>query len=363
MVQDVAPATPAPSNEGGLATQLTTDELQDPNHPRLVTRGESLYNEVTDDNGEKYLLVSDKGRIKTIHLPQPKIDGISSSAIIDFLNCSFHFSDNEGLNDFFSDFIPVVGEAFTPIVNRNAKFHFYEHSFELGDSKAIFAYGGNNNTAMLSFTGFSCHMVPNWSRLVNFLSKIRHAKITRVDCAHDDYDGIHSVDFALQLYLDGKFNTGGREPLIDQKVNWIRPDGKGRTLYVGSAENGKLLRVYEKGMQLGAKWHPWVRWELQYGSRDREIPWEIILSPGKYLAGGYPNATGWISEEQSRILTIQNTTNIGYDSLTKFASLSYGKLINLMLETEGSAEAVVNKLRRDGLPSRLVLPTVAQGVK
>jgi len=67
---------------------------------------------------------------------------------------------------------------------------------------------------------------------------------------------------------------------------------------------------------------------------------------------------GWISEEQSRIRTLQKTAEIGYDSLTYWASVAYGKHINVMMEVEGSAEKVVEKLRRSGLPSRLDLPTL-----
>ena len=158
------------------------------------------------------------------------------------------------------------------------------------------------------------------------------------------------------MYQEGLFTNGGRKPLMDQRGNWIEPDGRGRTLYIGSSENGKLTRVYEKGMQLGIPYHQWVRWETQLGNRDREIPWEAVLEPGKYLAGCYPKAMGWISEEQSRIRTIQKTAEAGYDSLTHWLSVAYGKQINVMMDKEGSAEKVIELIRRSGLPTRLQLP-------
>lgn len=114
------------------------------------------------------------------------------------------------------------------------------------------------------------------------------------------------------MYQEGLFNIGGRNPKKEKRGDWDDPDGSGRTLYVGSSENGKLLRAYEKGMQLGIPWHPWVRWECQLGNRDRIIPWEAVLEPGKHLAGCYPKTLGWISEEQSRIRTLQKTASIGY---------------------------------------------------
>ena len=352
-----APAPSRLSNEGGTAAAQSSAIPQSSEIlPHSITWGESINNLITDESGEKYLKFLVGKKLKLIHLPQPKIDGVPSCAIVDYLNCSFPFSETEGFNDFFAEFLPIVGSSFTPITNRYQKFRRYHYSFNLGDSKAIFAYGGNNNTALLSFTGHSCHLIPNWHQLVDYLENTRKAKITRIDCAHDDYSGIHSVNNALRMYEEGLFNTGGREPSLDHRGNWFKPDGRGRTLYIGSGKNGKLLRVYEKGMQLGAKFHPWVRWEIQYGNRDRIIPWETVMQPGKYLAGSYENATSWISEERSRIRTLQKTAKISYEKMNECASIGYGKHINLMMQVEGSAEKVIALLRRDGVPSRLNLP-------
>ena len=352
-----APAPRNLPNEGGTATvQSFAIPKSSGNLPPLITWGESISNEIIDESGEKYLKVLVGRKLKLIHMPQPKIDGVPTSAIVDYLNCTFPFPETEGFNDFLAEFLPIVGSAFQPLVNRNQKFRLYHHSFNLGDSKAIFAYGGNNNTALLSFSGHACHLIPSWHRLTEFLENKRNAKITRIDCAHDDYSGIHSVNNALRMYEEGLFNSGGREPSLDHRGNWFKPDGKGRTLYIGSGKNGKLLRVYEKGMQLGAKYHPWVRWEVQYGNRDRIIPWDTVLQPGRYLAGSYGNSTSWISEERTRIQILQKTAKISYEKMNEFASIGYGKHINLMMQVEGCADKVIAKLRRDGVPSRLNLP-------
>ena len=218
--------------------------------------------------------------------------------------------------------------------------------------------GGQNNTAFLSIPGEACHSDPSWQNLILLIRDKLKGKITRWDGAVDDYEGKHSVDLAVQAYINGKFNAGGKMPSCDQRGNWIIPDGRGRTFYVGKRENGKLLRIYEKGMQLGAKWHPWVRWEIEFHNVDRVIPWDVLLEPGKFVAGSYPNATGWIQAEMSRISTIQNTTRISYDYMTACTSTSYGKHLNVMLEVEGSAEKVLKKLVRDGIPKRLDLPIV-----
>jgi phage replication initiation protein len=64
----------------------------------------------------------------------------------------------------------------------------------------------------------------------------------------------------------------------------------------------------------------------------------------------------WVQEEASRIKTAQKTAEIGYDYLTKYARIAYGRHINVMMEVEGDAERVVDRLRRFGTPARLTLP-------
>jgi phage replication initiation protein len=348
-----AQATPELRNEGGTALLQTSDD------PRLVTRGERLWHEFTNDEGQHFIAdFSNPYRPKLIEIFKPKTDGVANAAIVDFLNCTFPFSSHAGLHDFFQELLNILGHAFAPVANRNAGKYGYEHSFTLGDSKALFAYGGNGGTGFLSFSGEACHQIPNWHWLVHHLEHNLKAHITRWDGAYDDYEGTHSVNDALQMYQDGLFISGGRSPQMDQRGNWIEPDGRGRTLYIGASKNGKLIRIYEKGMQLGNPFHSWVRWEVQLGNRDRIIPWDAVLEPGKYLAGAYPKALGWISEEQFRIRTLQKTANIGYDSLIHWGSVAYGKLINVMMLTEGSAEKVVEKLIRTGLPARLDLPAL-----
>jgi len=256
--------------------------------------------------------------------------------------------------------VNCLGSKFSPVKNRFRGLHGWDESIQLGETKTFFAYGGQNNTAFLSIPGEACHMVPSWIMLTELLRDKFKAKITRWDGAVDDYFGIYNIDLAVKLYQEGMFNAGGKLPACSQNGNWLMPDGSGRTFYVGKRKNGKMMRIYEKGMQLGAKFHPWVRWELELHNVDRIIPWDILMEPGKYVAGSYPNATGWIQEEMKRIYTLQNTTKISYEFLTACASQGYGKHINVMLEIEGSPEKVIEKLIRDGIPKRLDIPVLAQ---
>jgi len=353
-------APPKSPNECGTAADEYATASQSTTHPRVVIRGESFTNNPNNNDkydGEKHELFSINGKPFVISTPLPKIDGEPYSAITDFLNCTFPYKEHQ-FDSVVFDLIECLGNKFSPIKDRLKGLHGWDYSIQLGETKTFFAYGGQNDTAFLSIPGEACHMVPSWEKLTILIRDKYHGKITRWDGAVDDYEGKHSVNLAVQYYLDGKFNAGGKMPSCDQKGNWLIPDGNGRTFYVGKRENGKMLRVYEKGMQLGAKWHPWVRWELELHSIDRVIPWDVLLEPGKYVAGAYPKATGWIKDEMSRVRTIQNTARISYDYMTACTSMSYGKHLNVMLEVEGSAEKVLEKLIRNGIPKRLDLPIV-----
>ena len=40
---------------------------------------------------------------------------------------------------------------------------------------------------------------------------------------------------------------------VSDAGNWKRPNGKGRTLYIGCRESGKSCRIYEKGKEQGCE--------------------------------------------------------------------------------------------------------------
>jgi len=342
-----SPSAQAPALSGGACAEGAAN-------PPLVIRGESLDNNLFSDGCESYQFVAIRGKAAVIAHPLPKPDGAPYAAITDYLNCTFPFNSND-LPQLFIQLFNCLGDRFAPAVDRGKPLHFYPTSYSLGESSAVFAYGRQG--AILSLSGEACHLVSNWNDLIILLRDRRGGQISRWDGAVDDYKGIHSVDMASQMYDDGQFNSGGNEPTCEERGNWRKPDGKGRTFYVGKRENGKMARIYEKGMQLGTPGHPWVRWEVELHNTSRFIPFEVLLEPGKYVAGTYP-AFNWVQDEMQRIRTIQKTGQITYDSSVHHAKRSVGKLINVMMAKEGSAEKVVEKLIRDGIPKRLDTPSL-----
>jgi phage replication initiation protein len=133
---------------------------------------------------------------------------------------------------------------------------------------------------------------------------------------------------------------------------WLEPDGSGRTFEVGRRKNGKLIRIYEKGKQLGDATSPWVRWEVELHNTDRVIPWDVLARPSEFIRGAYP-CLDWVAGTGERIKTIRQEDTIGYDRLVQHTRLTSGRVLNVMLERCGSTEEVFAQLVRPGVPRRL----------
>lgn len=282
------------------------------------------------------------------------------SAFIDWLNFTFrwHLTSGDSFRDFDAELRQCFG--FGLGVCRNRGHLNYEQSWVLGDDLGFFATGGESvaGTSFVTISGKGCHAVKHWGKVHDFIARYK-GRITRIDLAYDDLEGLRDVAFALRLYLSGEFSANAGRPPSVQMIDDF-DSGKGKTLYIGNRKNGKLLRVYEKGKQLGDPASLWTRWEVELHNKDREIPLRIIFEPGRFLAGSYP-CMDWVSSKQSRIKTVQATASISLDVLLKHCRLSYGKLIWVMRDVlDYTPEQIVQALAVEGLPERLNLPVVAE---
>ena len=254
----------------------------------------------------------------------------------------------------------VFGFGITEECNRGM--NFYQKSWKLGIDDALYghvSFGGQKETVLIQITGVGAMAAHDgWEqRLYKFLSAAHRAKITRVDLARDFLNGEYTVDMANEAFDQGAFCAGGRWPSIEHHGNWKRPDGAGRTLYLGKRKSGKFTRIYEKGKQLGDKESPWTRLEVEFKSIDRIVPFDVLLYPGEYLAAAYP-ALVFLSETPTRIETHLKRIELTYDKAIHHARLQVGRLLNFMTEQAGLAAAeIVEQLSRPkaGYPKRLKL--------
>lgn len=227
----------------------------------------------------------------------------------------------------------------------------YQHRIQLTDLGLV-AYGGTSQKGSIhvELNANACRFVKNWNDVYEW-GNTYTTNITRVDLAHDDFTGQQiNIENGLEWHKNGKFNNNGRPPaakFIDDLGS-----GKGKTLYVGQRTNGKLLRIYEKGKQLGDPASAWARAEVELRNKSRSIPWDVVLTPGSFLAGAYP-ALRFLSSTQSRLDTIHRSKDIQYLSLIKNVRRQHGKSINFIsLIHPDDPKAVLSLLRRDGIPKR-----------
>ena len=243
-----------------------------------------------------------------------------------------------------------------PLDLRRGMFGF-RYSARFGDGAGVIAWGGpsQNGKVYFSLMGKGCSMVKDWLALAAWLQQSK-ATIKRADVAYDDFDGkLLNIEWAVQQYRTEGFNAGGRTPSHSCAGDWLGgiESTKGRTLYIGNRESGKLARFYEKGKQLGEPASPWCRGEVEWRAQDRFIPYDILTRPGHYLAGAYP-CLAFLDEQQSTIKTIAKGAQVAYETAVQNAKRAAGKVVNLMLDVLGGDYAeVVQSLIRDGYPARI----------
>ncbi|MEQ1343693.1 replication initiation factor domain-containing protein [Acinetobacter seifertii] len=224
--------------------------------------------------------------------------------------------------------------GFTTTLCRKKGLNFYDESYVLGEDFGFLCIGGQRNTILIMINGRGCNFAKSgWElRLYNFLvTKAKRAKLTRVDIAHDDFEGKHvSVDWGNMQDGLGGFQLGNRAPNIEHKGNWRRPNGKGRTLCIGSRDSGKYLRLYEKGRAEGDPDDNWQRAEVEFKAIDRVLPFDMLLAPSEYFIAAYPCFRDLaVHLQPERIETISKTAQINFQTAIANLKHQYGKYINV----------------------------------
>lgn len=288
-------------------------------------------------------------------------------AKVDWLNCTFPAPSLslEGFAAILSRMLgrPVSGLSDRGMLGFEASMKLFAYHGSLSSPIGCIAYGGESQRGrwLFQLTGAGCQFVRDWEGLRDFLESL-DAKITRVDLAVDFMEGEHSVEDAVELYKSGGFQLGGRSPSSRLDGDWLGVNA-GRTLYVGKATNGKMLRVYEKGRQLGDPDSEWTRFEVQLGSRDRVIPFEVLTDRDAFFAGCYPALAAFIAEAAQSIPTLSKAGEVSIAHLLYHLKRCYGKVIHTLSESLGvDNAALVEEVRVIGLPRRVNLSSLAAGV-
>lgn len=330
------------------SSRLVIRGKRHPNPPTPLTAAAEFPESVTEHTE---LLSFSKGRWGYRLHPIANQSAHPKVAHIDWLGFSFLPPPGTSLDWMFGEIERLTTLKTEP--PRTKGWNGYLYSARLG-RHGIIAWGGKyqKGTVHVELNGTGCSYVEDW-RSLSAWGNALDAKVTRIDLAHDDFEGeICNIDQIIAWYHAKGFNCGGRDAKLKHAGDWTHGTD-GRTLYVGTRGN-KLLRCYEKGKQLGRANSPWFRVELELRNKNRVIPWETLEVPGQYLAGSYP-CLSFLSAHQSKIKTCQNGAELSVDTMTHHASRLSGKAINVLMQVHGeNADAVVEKLRREGIPKRLL---------
>lgn len=298
------------------------------------------------------------GVVATGSQPRPVTRGESHTeptAHIDWFACTF-LPGGAGLAIIESVFLLPRSEWEA----RAGGWQGYDTRVDLGGF-GLLGYGGEHQrgTIHLELNAHGCARVQDWNA-VRVWCEAYGVRITRIDLAHDDFSGeTVSVAQARAWFDEGQFTTGGRAPYA-RLVDDLGSD-KGKTLYVGQRQNGKLCRVYEKGKQLGDRQSRWCRVEVELRGKSRDIPYDVLLRPSDYLAGAYP-CLAYLSQCQDKVRTLKKSAEIGYARMVECLRTQYGPALNAMMRVEGGDPfAVLEQAMRPGTPKRLAnLPLPAR---
>lgn len=254
---------------------------------------------------------------------------------------------------FTADLGGVMGESVNGMYGYESGCRFYVPYDGTAVNVGSVFYGGEHHggRARLELTGAGCSRVRSWSNIKSRLELLEDVKLTRIDLAVDCLAGEFGVEDAVHWYQSGDFTMGGRPPRHSLVGDWLSPK-HGRTFEVGRRENGKMLRCYEKGRQLGDQSSNWTRFEVEIRNNDRDIPLDILTQSDSYFVGSYKCLERLLDAAAERIKTHQKEGEISLEHLTEYAKSAYGQLVHV-LRGQLSAGDVLDAISRPGIPKRL----------
>ncbi|MGC4062232.1 MAG: replication initiation factor domain-containing protein [Aquabacterium sp.] len=325
-----APANPPPSNTGGIQVKRQ---------------------DVWEDSEE---LVSD-GQDIWLKCKQRQSEGV---VFVDWLSFTVRSKEDQ-IKPIAGQLAERLSKLLASSIHEGRGAHYYESSFRIVSNETLLAvvyYGGphQRNTVHVSLPG-SAWLSSDQSlnrHVYDLMVEFGVERISRIDLARDCFDNEASFESMKQAYCDGHFKPSrGVSPSM-----WLIEDKRrGSTCHVGRRENGKLIRGYEKSMQL-ARQQGWFRVELELRSVNRRIPVEAILNPASHFAGAC-KFLAYLADtaRTERVATFRKTAELSLEHITHYAKLAYGKLVRFLSDAGVTADQIVHDLTHgvEGMPRRL----------
>lgn len=319
------------------------------------------------------------GELKTVLVRKPIDD---EKCVIDWLNITLdakqffykdttrhhhtleqQYQERYAVNQVSKALSRIIGFA-VDVENETGR-NFYRRSFTLEHKTGFVCIGGQKDTVLIMINGLGCtYANVGWeTALFDWLSKLQRVAITRIDLAHDALDHPYlTVDLFDKVHSKGGFNKGGRSPDIEYRGNWKKPNGKGRTLYIGSRQSSKFCRIYEKGKQLGDPNSNWLRIEVEFKSRDIYIPLATLLNPTDYFIASYP--CFFLIEEEAFFNRYQSRDKnefLTFDQALELIKTQYGRYLYFFRRCYQDDKTLLDELTdidNKSTPERLDMLTI-----
>ena len=217
--------------------------------------------------------------------------------------------------------------------------HFYDMTFELEHKAGLVCIGGQSDTVLIQLNGEGCTYAKyGWESDFHAFLELQaiDPKITRIDLAHDDLYGDYTdLSWFARQYDLGGFSCHNHRPEVQMLGNWKRPNGKGRTFFVGVRKSSKCCRMYERGKKLGDKNSPWLRTELELKSKNYFIPLDILLNPSPYFLGAYPCFHIFDHQQKhdrDKLERVERQENITFAKSVEITRHQFGRYLNCFRE-------------------------------
>jgi DNA relaxase NicK len=166
--------------------------------------------------------------------------------------------------------------------------------------------------------------------------------LRRCDIALDTVGRQVTHESVVGAYRVGMFAAPGRpgRPPKCQRIESERPED-GRTVYIGSRENDKFFRGYEKGLKLasqsggtlthieGVPVGDMYRCELELKAKSGALPDDLIDCRDQYFAGAYPYLQHVLHDVVPEVMVIDRrlAPRINLDRMLEHIRTQYGSTL------------------------------------
>lgn len=215
------------------------------------------------------------------------------------------------------------------------------------------AFGGNADTLLISLSGAGTPFIGSHEQTVYDLAN-HDAKITRIDIAHDDFEGVLPNVHAFADLARGGYFNGANGQVASRRFIDDLGTGAGSSLYIGK-KGDKELNIYEKGKEQGDPLSVWLRVEARLWAKNRKIPLDALVNGREYLLGAYPQLLPHLPTENSKRCELtRNKVAACAMAQATWLENACGRTLGLLQRSMQPAQfdAYIQNLSRTGLPKR-----------